>query len=55
MTRLFAAALLLTAVATPVFACDWNKSAASDSKPSTVASQPADSHSATPPATDTAS
>jgi hypothetical protein len=54
MTRLFAAAMLLTALAAPAFACEWNKSAASDQKSSTVASQPADEHSA-PPASDKAS
>ena len=44
MTRLFAAALLLSAVAMPAFACEWNKSASSDVKSSTVASQPSGDH-----------
>jgi hypothetical protein len=38
MTRLIAIAVLMVAVAGPTFACDWNKSAATDSQ-STVASQ----------------
>ncbi len=42
MTRLLAAALLLGLAAAPAFACEWNKSAESDGKTSTVASQPAD-------------
>ncbi len=48
MIRLFAAALLLTALAAPAFACDWNKSASTDAKQSTVASQPASDQSAQP-------
>ncbi len=50
MTRLFAAAVLLSIAAMPAFACEWNKSAASDTHTSTVASQPSDDHAATPPA-----
>jgi hypothetical protein len=38
MSRLIAIAVLIVAVAAPAFACDWNKSAATDSQ-STVASQ----------------
>jgi hypothetical protein len=37
MSRLIAIAALMVAVAAPAFACDWNKSAAADSR-STVAS-----------------
>jgi hypothetical protein len=37
MSRLIAIAALMVAVAAPAFACDWNKSAATDSR-STVAS-----------------
>jgi hypothetical protein len=37
MSRLIAIAVLMVAVAAPAFACDWNKSAATDSR-STVAS-----------------
>jgi hypothetical protein len=38
MTRLIAAALFVVAAAAPALACEWNKSAATDSQ-STVASQ----------------
>ncbi len=56
MIRLFAAALLLSVAAMPAFACEWNKSAASDTHTSTVASQPSsDDRAATPPANDKAS
>ncbi len=41
MVRLFAAALLLSVIAVPAFACEYNKSAETDGKTSTVASQPA--------------
>jgi hypothetical protein len=44
MTRLFAAALLLSVIAVPAFACEYNKSAETDGKTSTVASQPASDH-----------
>ena len=37
MTRLIAVAVLLFAAITPAFACEWNKSAATDNQ-STVAS-----------------
>ncbi len=37
MSRLITIAVLMVAVAAPAFACDWNKSAATDSQ-STVAS-----------------
>ncbi len=46
MTRLLAAALLLTVAAAPAFACDWNKSASTDTQSRTVASQPTDDHAA---------
>jgi len=49
MTRLFAAAVLFSVVAMPVFACEWNKSASTDSQSSTVASQPANDHATPPP------
>jgi hypothetical protein len=58
MTRLIAAAALLSVVAMPAFACEWNKSASTDTRSSTVASQPSDDHSAppaSPPASDKAS
>ncbi len=55
MTRLFAAAVLLSVAAMPAFACEWNKSAESDTHSSTIASQPSDDHPATPPANDKAS
>ena len=44
MTRLLAAVLFFAA-ATPAFACDWQKSVATD-KSSTVASQPSNDQSA---------
>ena len=50
MIRLFAAAMLLASVAVPALACDWNKSASTDAKSSTVASQPASDHAAQPSA-----
>jgi hypothetical protein len=37
MSRLIAIAVLMVAVAVPAFACEWNKSAATDSR-STAAS-----------------
>ncbi len=46
MTRLFAAALLLSAIAVPAFACEYNKSAETTGKTSTVASQPSNDQSA---------
>ncbi len=52
MIRLLTAAMLLAAVAAPAFACPWNQSATTDTKPSTVASQPTDDHGTPPPATD---
>jgi hypothetical protein len=55
MTRLLAAAVLLSVAAMPAFACEWNKSAASDTHTSTVASQPSDDRAATPPVNDKAS
>ncbi len=55
MTRLFAAAVLFSIAAMPAFACEWNKSAASDPHTSTVASQPSNDRAATPPASDKAS
>ena len=51
MIRLLAAALLLSAVAMPAFACDWNKSAATDNRSSTVAAQPTDDQTTPPPST----
>ena len=49
MTRLLAAAMLLTVVAVPAFACDWNKSVSTDTKSRAVASQSTDNHAAPPP------
>ena len=54
MSRLFAAAVLFSVIAMPVFACEFNKSAATDTQSSTVASQP-DADQATPPKSDKAS
>jgi hypothetical protein len=52
MTRLFAAAVLLSITAAPAFACEWNQSVSTDAKPTTVAAQPAgDQNQATPPPT----
>jgi hypothetical protein len=41
MTRLLAASLFLGLAATPVLACDYYRSVTTDTKPSTVAAQPA--------------
>ncbi len=49
MTRLLTAAMLLALAAGPAMACEWNKSAATDAKPSTVASQPTDDQGTPPP------
>ncbi len=49
MARLLAAAVLLAVAAAPAFACDWQKSASTDTQKQTVASQPTNGHSATPP------
>jgi hypothetical protein len=49
MTRLLAAAVLLTAAIAPAFACDLEKSASTDAQKRTVASQPANDHSNSPP------
>jgi hypothetical protein len=51
MTRLFAAAMFLAVATAPAFACEWNQSAAADSKQSTVAAQPSDDQATPPPAT----
>ena len=48
MARLLAAAVLLAVAAAPAFACDWQKSASTDTQKQTVASQPTNNHS-TPP------
>lgn len=55
MLRLIAATLLIALAASPVLACDWSKSTAVESQPSTVASQPAaaPSDQTTAPKTDT--
>ncbi len=53
MTRLLIAAVLLAAAAAPAFACPWNQSVSTDTKPSTVASQPSNDQSAPPPAAPT--
>jgi hypothetical protein len=49
MIRLLAAALFLTLAAAPAFACPW-QSVTTDSKSSTVASQPTDDQATPPPA-----
>ncbi len=48
MTSLLAATMLLTVAALPAFACDWNKSASTNNRSSTVASQTANDHAAAP-------
>jgi hypothetical protein len=50
MTRLLAAAALLTMAAMPAFACDFQKSVSTDTQKRTVASQPAN-HSTPAPST----
>jgi hypothetical protein len=50
MTRLLAAALLLSLAAAPAMACSWNQSADADGKASKLAEQPADDQGAPPPA-----
>ena len=50
MIRLLAAAVLLMSVAAPAVACDWmNQSASTATQPSTVASQPNNGQTTTPP------
>ena len=52
MSRLLAAAaILLSLVAAPAFACPWEKSVSTGTAPSTVASQPADDQGTPPPVT----
>ena len=51
MSRLSAAAILLSLVAAPAFACPWEKSVTTDTVASTVASQPADDQGIPPPVT----
>jgi hypothetical protein len=48
MIRLLTAAMLLAAAAAPAFACELEKSVSTDSQKRTVASQPANDHSAPP-------
>jgi hypothetical protein len=48
MTRLLAAAMFLTVTVAPAFACDLEKSVSADTQKRTVASQPANDHSAPP-------
>ncbi len=50
MIRLLIAATFLSIAAAPAFACPWTDSASTDTKPSTVASQPADDQGTPPPA-----
>ncbi len=52
MTRLLAAAVLLTMAAAPAFACEFQKSVSADPQKRTVASQP--DHSTPPPSAATA-
>jgi len=54
MTRLLIVAVLAVAAA-PAMACPWGSSASTDTKPATVASQPADQTTPPPPATQTPS
>jgi hypothetical protein len=51
MTRLLAAAVLLTMAAAPAFACEIEKSVSTDTQKRTVASQP--DHSTPPPSATT--
>lgn len=51
MTRLLAAAVLLTAAVAPAFACELEKTAATEGQTRTVSSQPANDHSTPPPST----
>jgi hypothetical protein len=53
MTRLLTAAVILALAAAPAFACEWQKSVSTDSKASTVASQPSDDQAVPPPSTGT--
>jgi hypothetical protein len=53
MARLLAAAMLLVAAAAPAFACELQKSAASDTQKRTATSQPAYPHSTPAPSTTT--
>jgi hypothetical protein len=53
MTRLLTAAVLLSLATAPAFACDWNSSASTDTKPSTVAAQPDADQTTPPPSTPT--
>jgi hypothetical protein len=50
MIRLLIAATFLGVAAAPAFACQLSDSASTDTKPATVASQPADDHGTPPPA-----
>ncbi len=50
MIRLLIAATFLAVAAVPALACPWTDSAATDSKPSTVAAQPAGDQGTPPPA-----
>jgi hypothetical protein len=49
MTRLIAAAMLLTVAVAPAFACELEKSASTDTKNRAVASQPATQQAPLPP------
>jgi hypothetical protein len=51
MTRLLAAIVFLTLAAASAFACEWQKSASTDTQTRSVASQSVDDHSAPPPST----
>jgi hypothetical protein len=53
MTRLLAAALVLTLAAAPAFACEWNRSASVPHRTNTATSQPADDQGTPPPSTPT--
>jgi|tagenome__1003787_1003787.scaffolds.fasta_scaffold20672727_2 hypothetical protein len=53
MTRLIAAAVLLTAAAAPAFACELEKSASTDTQKRAVASQPNTHQTPLPPRTTT--
>jgi len=51
MTRLIAAAVLLTVAAAPAFACELQKSVSTDTQKRAIASQPAPHQTPLPPRT----
>ena len=49
MIRFIAAGMLLIAATMPAFACEWNKTVSTDTRSSTIASQPANDQAPPPP------